>query len=125
MPLYIGQNLPNYQQQIPGPEPGIGLLPARKGQYSRGRFTAPMPVTNQLFPQQHIYSYRDDPSGAGPGGKEVNTPPARPMGLLHKLLLPLLLPPRNASRLPVAPWNMINSTSEVLFERLATGVEQE
>lgn len=124
MTNYIGQDFPNYQEQWPGPEAGLGMLPSRKSQRTRMNLRAPMPLNNQVLPQQHLYFYRDDPSGAGPGGKapQVHRPTPR-FGLLSALKL--LMQRRDASRLPVAPWAMINNTSKAMQERMVSGVETE
>jgi hypothetical protein len=120
---YIGQNFPNYQEQRPGPEPGLGLTPPRHGQFARPRLTAPMSINNQAFPQQHIYAYRLEPSGAGPGGQDIHLPeePA-PMSLLQRLKL-FCNPPPDGSRLPIAPWRMVQDTAR-LWGRLVTGEDQ-
>lgn len=123
MPNYIGQDFPNYQEQWPGPEAGLGMIPSHKSQRTRQNLRAPLPLNNQVFPQQHLFYYRDDPSGAGPGGQDNNLP-YQPPPLGVRGWLKLLLSPRG-SRLPVAPWAMINNTSQILYERNVTGVETE
>lgn len=124
MRVYVGQDQPNYQQQWPGPEPGLGMLPPRRGPKSRDRYRAPMAFNNQLFPQQHVFYYRQDPSGAGPGGQDNHLPEQpRTMGLMQRLKL-LLNPPPNGSRLPVAPWGMIVGTTQRQFVRTATGEDK-
>lgn len=123
MPNYIGQDFPNYQEQWPGPEAGLGMLPSRKSQRTRMNLRAPLPLNNQVFPQQHLYNYRDDPSGAGPGGQD-NHLPEQPHRLSLLGYVKLFLSPRG-SRLPVGPWAMINNTSKIMQERMVSGVETE
>ena len=126
MTNYIGQDFPNYQEQWPGPEAGLGMLPSRKSQRTRLNLRAPLPLNNQVFPQQHLYNYRDDPSGAGPGGQDPHLPEqprVSRLALFAKLLA--TLPNRYASRLPVGPWSLINNTNNIMQERMVSGVETE
>lgn len=111
-PVYIGQPVPNYQQQIRSPEPGLGLTPPRRGETARSALIAPFALENQLYPQQHVYNFRDDPSGSGPGGAEVNTPPPAPMSILGRLWL-ALCPPPDETRLPQGDWLNIMEVSEM------------
>ena len=106
--LIIGQPFPNYQQQYVGPPAAPGLTPSPTSETTRPRLSAPFALENQLFPQQHLDSYRDDPSGSGPGGQEVNTPPPPPMNPLQRLWLALCPPPRTIP-LPQGPWMMVLS----------------
>lgn len=98
-PVFIGQqNFPNFQRQIAGPAAGVGLGVSRASQRARPRITASMPLTNRMQTGIHTFSYRDDPSGAGPGGPEVNTPP-KTSSFVAKLKA-RLIPAPNTVRLP-------------------------
>lgn len=97
-----GQPVPNFQQQLPGPAPAIGTNAPWRGQRTRNGAIAPFANSWQPLPQQHKYFYRLDPSGAGPGGLEVNTP-APKMGILGRVRL-ALFPPSKQIALPKGPW---------------------